>query len=206
MTALATEVITMDLDQALWQAWKSMDVPEGYRAEIIEGSIEMSPTGGNRHFMVNRRVSQALYDHLRGSGFSSGQDGNIIHNLKVLIPDVLVAPDDIEEIEHPEGVGLLASGVALVVETVSPGSEARQRDLVRKHRAYAQAGIPVYVIIDDYDNGGTVTVLSGPVPSRGAYARSICTPYGEDAVVPEGPAKGFVIGPVITGAPVNNQI
>ncbi|WP_159400248.1 hypothetical protein [Streptomyces sp. XY431] len=42
-------------------------------------------------------------------------------------------------------------------------------------------------------------VLSGPDPERGAYARSERTPYGEDAVVPEGPAKGFAIGPGITG-------
>ncbi|GHH71058.1 hypothetical protein GCM10018781_31610 [Kitasatospora indigofera] len=56
----------------------------------------------------------------------------------------------------------------MVVETVSPGSESRKRDLVRKHRAYATAGTPVYVIIDDFD-GGSVTVLSGPDPARGGY-------------------------------------
>ncbi|MFI2203620.1 hypothetical protein ACH47Z_23150 [Streptomyces sp. NPDC020192] len=34
-----------DLDEVLWQAWKAMELPEGYRAEIIEGAIEVSPTG-----------------------------------------------------------------------------------------------------------------------------------------------------------------
>ncbi|MDH6119549.1 hypothetical protein ABH930_004306 [Kitasatospora sp. GAS204A] len=201
MTALATEVITMDLDQALWQLWKSMDVPEGFRAEIIEGAIEVSPTGRLRHGKVNQRLALALHDFLRGSGYAPAQDINVIHNLKVLIPDVFVAPEDVEEIEHPEGLGALASGVGLVVETVSPGAEARQRDRVRKHRAYAQADIPVYVIIDDHDGAGAVTVLSGPDPERGAYARSVRTPYGEEAVIPEGPAEGFVIGPDITGTP-----
>ncbi|MCX4747813.1 Uma2 family endonuclease [Kitasatospora sp. NBC_01287] len=205
MTALATEVITVDLDQALWQMWQSMDVPEGFHAEIIEGVIEVSPTGGSRHAQVNRRLARALHDFLRGSGFGPAQDFNVIHGFKVLIPDVFVAPDETEEIEHPEGLGVLTSGVGLVVETVSPGSDARQRDLVRKHRAYAQAGIPVYVIIDDYDTGGAVTVLSGPDPKRGAYARSVRTPYGEEALVPEGPAKGFVIGPEITGGPLDQQ-
>ncbi|GAB2751587.1 Uma2 family endonuclease [Kitasatospora kifunensis] len=205
MTALATEVITMDLDQALWQAWKSMDVPDGVRAEIIEGAIEMSPTGGARHFRVNQRLARALNHFLRDSGHGAGQDGNVIHGRKVLIPDVFVAPDEEAEFEDPEGLGILASGVSLVVETVSPGSDARQRDLVRKHRAYAQAGIPVYVIIDDYDNGGAVTVLSGPDPARGAYNSSARTPYGEVAVIPEGPAKGFVIGAEITGGPLAQQ-
>ncbi|GAA1391807.1 hypothetical protein GCM10009639_22200 [Kitasatospora putterlickiae] len=191
----------MDLDQALWQVWKAMEVPEGFRAELIEGAIEMSPTGGTRHFNVNRRVFRALHDHLRGSGWGPANDGNVIHGLKVAVPDVFVVPDDVEEIEHPEGLGVLASGVALVVEAVSPGSANRRRDRVLKHRAYATAGIPVYVIIDDYDydDGGAVTVLTGPDPERGAYARSERTPYGAQAVIPEGPAKGFPIGPEITG-------
>lgn len=186
MTALATEVITVDLDQALWQAWRSMDVPDGFRAEIIERVIEVSPTGGSRHGAINRRVARALHDFLRGSGYGPAQDFNVIHNLRVLIPDVFVAPDDIEEIDHPDGLGILASGVGLVVETVSPGSDARQRDLVRKHRAYAQAGIPVYVIIDDYDDGGSVTVLSGPDPARGSYARSSRTPTARMPSCPRG--------------------
>ncbi|MEU1509503.1 Uma2 family endonuclease [Kitasatospora sp. NPDC005748] len=189
----------MDLDQALWQVWKEMDVPEGIRAEIIEGAIEMSPTRGHRRFSVNRRVSRALDRYLGGGGYGPAQDGNVIAGLKVLAPDVFVAPDDVDEIEHPEGLGVLASGVVLVVETVSPGSAARRRDLVLKPRAYATAGIPVYVIIDDFDDGGAVTVLTGPDIERGAYARSVRTPYGEEAFVPEGPVKGFVIGPEITG-------
>ncbi|MFJ9447774.1 Uma2 family endonuclease [Kitasatospora sp. NPDC101235] len=189
----------MNLDQLLWQAWKSMDVPEGFRAEIIEGTITLSPTGGTRHFTVNRRLGRALHDYLSGSGYGPAQDGNIVADLKVFIPDVFVAPDDTDEIEHPEGVGLLASGVPLVVETVSPGSEARKRDHVIKRRAYAAAGIPVYVIIDDHDDGGAVTVLTEPDPKRSEYASSTRVPYGKEAVIPEGPVKGFVIGPDITG-------
>ncbi|MQS13103.1 Uma2 family endonuclease [Streptomyces kaniharaensis] len=199
MSALAAEETVVNLDQQLWQAWKSMDVPEGFRAEIIEGTITLSPTGGTRHFTINRRLGQALYEYLRGTGFAPAQDGNVIAGLKVLIPDVFVAPDDTDEIEHPEGLGLLASGIPLVVETVSPGAEARKRDHVLKHRAYAAAGIPVYVIIDDYDDGGAVTILTGPDAGRRAYASSTRVPYGQEAVIPEGPAKGFVIGPDVTG-------
>ncbi|MFG2845680.1 Uma2 family endonuclease [Kitasatospora sp. NPDC048296] len=199
MSALVAEATVVNLDQVLWQAWKSMDAPEGFHAEIIEGAITLSPTGGTRHFIVNRQVLHGLYDHLRGSGWVSGNGCNIIHGLKVLIPDAFVGPRDVEQIDHPEGLGLLASGIALAVETVSPDAEARTRDHVLKHRAYARAGIPVYVIIDDYDDGGTVTILTGPDRERRAYEYSARTPYGEEAVIPEGPAKGFVIGPEITG-------
>ncbi|MFJ9838919.1 Uma2 family endonuclease [Kitasatospora sp. NPDC101155] len=199
MSALVAEVAVVNLDQVLWQAWKSMDAPEGFHAEIIEGTITLSPTVGTRHFAVNRPVLHGLYGNLRGSDWTSGNVCNIIHGLKVLIPDVFVGPRHVEEIDHPEGLGLLASGIALVVETVSPGAEARQRDHVLKRRAYAAAGIPVYVIIDDYDDGGTVTILTGPDRERRAYGYSARIPYGRKAVIPEGPAKGFVIGPEITG-------
>ncbi|MFJ6379966.1 Uma2 family endonuclease [Kitasatospora sp. NPDC092039] len=196
---VAERTVAVNLDQLLWQAWKSMDVPEGFRAEIIEGTNTLSPTGGTRRFTVNRRLGRALYDYLKGSGYGPAQDGNVIADLKVFIPDVFVAPDDIDEIEHPEGVGLLASGVPVVVETVSPGAEARKRDHIIKRRAYAVAGIPVYVIIDDHDDGGAVTVLTEPDSGRREYASSIRVPYGKEAVIPEGPAKGFVIGPDTTG-------
>lgn len=82
-------------------------------------------------------LDQALWQGLR-----AGERRYVIHGLKVLIPDVFVAPDELDGVEHPDGLGLLASGVSLVVETVSPGGESRKRDLVRKHRAYATAGIP----------------------------------------------------------------
>ncbi len=160
----------------------------------------MSPTGGNRHLTVNRRLYRSLHEHLKGSGYGPANDGDVIHGLKVLIPRSS-SPRRPGGDRAPDGLGLLASGVSRVGETVSPGSESRKRDLVRKHRAYATAGIPVYVIIDDFDDGGSVTVLSGPDPARGGYASSVRTPYGAEAVVPEGPAKGFVIGPAITDGP-----
>ncbi|MFD7455056.1 Uma2 family endonuclease [Kitasatospora sp. NPDC059827] len=191
----------MNLDQVLWDVWKSSELPEGYRLEIIEETLAVSPTGSSRHFDVNNRVLEDLFLHLRGSEWRPGNDCNVIDGLKVLIPDVFVAPKDIESVEHPEGKGVLASSVALVVETVSPGSENRTRDHVLKHRAYARAGIPVYVIIDDHENGGVVTILTGPDRERRAYEYAARIPYGKEAVIPEGPAKGFVIGPEITGEP-----
>ena len=62
MFALALEETVVDLDQALWQVWKAMDVPQGFRAEIIEGpsrchplaEIAISPsTGGSTAPFMN---------------------------------------------------------------------------------------------------------------------------------------------------------
>ncbi|MEV7196819.1 Uma2 family endonuclease [Streptomyces sp. NPDC093510] len=205
MTALAHEVTTPvvdnpvpDLDEVLWQAWKAMDLPEGYRAEIIEGAIEVSPTGRRRHTVLINRLRRALEAHLKDSGYAPYQDGNVIHRSKAWIPDLFIAPEDLDEIPDEEDLGVDADGVAMVVEVVSPGRRNIERDRVRKRREYARAGIPVYVIVDDFDEDGAVLVLSLPDAKKAAYEDEHRVPYGAEAVVPSGPAKGLVIGEEIT--------
>ncbi|NGO72601.1 Uma2 family endonuclease [Streptomyces boncukensis] len=188
-----------DLDQVLWQAWQAMELPEGYRAEIIEGAIEVSPTGRRTHAQAINRLRNALVRFLGAGTHASFQDTNMVHGRKVWIPDLIIAPEDLEPHEDEDGLGIQASAVALVAEVVSPGRRAQQRDRERRRREYARAGIPVYVIIDDHDGGGSVTVLSGPLPEKADYSDVHRVPYGTEVTIPEGPAKGFAINEDITG-------
>ncbi|CDR07293.1 Uma2 family endonuclease [Streptomyces iranensis] len=187
----------VSLDEVLWQAWKAMELPEGYRAEIIEEFIEVSPTGRRRHTVIINRLRRALEVHLADGDHAAYQDGNLIHRRKVWIPDLFIAPEDLDEIPDEEDLGVDASGVQAVFEVVSPGREAQSRDRERKRRAYARAGIPLYVLIDDFDGDGTVVILTAPDPDKAVYADEHRVPYGTDAVIPDGPAKGFVIGEAI---------
>ncbi|GGW29996.1 hypothetical protein GCM10010503_01820 [Streptomyces lucensis JCM 4490] len=212
MTALAEEVAPVvadkpasepvsDLDEVLWQAWKAMDLPEGYRAEIIEGAIEVSPTGRRRHTVLIGRLRRALDTHLAGSDYAVHHDGNVIHRHKAWIPDLFVAPVDLDDIPDEEGLGVDAGGVKMVVEVTSPGHRNLQRDRVRKRREYARAGIPVYVVIvDDFDDEGAVVVLTSPDAKKARYTDEHRVPYGTDAVIPEGPAKGFAVGKAIVAS------
>ncbi|MFE2937456.1 Uma2 family endonuclease [Streptomyces sp. NPDC059255] len=211
MTALAYEVIPVtddtqtsvpvsDLDEFLWQTWKTMELPEGYRAEIIEGSIEVSPTGRRRHMVLINRLRRALDAHLEGDEYAVWHDGNVIHRRKCWIPDLFVAPADPEENPDEQGLGVDASGVAVIFEVVSPGHQNTARDRDRKRREYARAGIPLYVLVDDHDGDGTVVVLTAPNPGKATYADEHRVPYGTDAIIPDGPAKGFAIGEEITRA------
>ncbi len=93
-----------------------------------------------------------------------------------------------------------ASGVKTVIEVTSPGHRNLQRDRARKRREYARAGIPVYVIVDDFDDEGAVLVLTSPDPEKAKYADEHRVPYGTDAVIPEGPAKGFAVGKAIVAS------
>ncbi|MEC4016418.1 Uma2 family endonuclease [Streptomyces sp. H27-D2] len=203
MTALAHEspetVPGPDLDEVLWQAWKAMELPEGFHAEIIEGFIEVSPTGRHAHGQIANRLRDALVLFLLDSGYAAYQDMNVLHGLKPWIPDLFIAPQDTSEIVVEDGLGVAASGVQLIVEVVSPGHEDKKRDRVRKRRAYARAGVPVYVLVDDYDAHGTVTVLTSPSPGEASYAAETRVPYGTHVTIPEGPAKGFVITEAVTG-------
>lgn len=204
MTALAHEVTPVvdnpvsDLDGILWQAWKAMDLPEGYRAEIIEGAIEVSPTGRRRHTVLINRLRDLLVVHLRGGDYAAYQDGNILYRRKCWVPDLFLASRDLDETPDEEGLGVDAAGVALVVEVVSPGHCGIERDRIRKRREYARAGIPVYVIIDDFDEEGTVSILTAPDPEKAVYEDEHRVSYGHEAIIPSGPAKGFVIGEAIT--------
>ncbi|AKL66517.1 MULTISPECIES: Uma2 family endonuclease [unclassified Streptomyces] len=210
MTALAHEMLEApmpkaatppsELDEALWQAWKAMELPEGFHAEIIEGFIEVSPTGRLPHSKITNGLRRTLDRFLERGEFAAFQDTNVIHGQKVWIPDVLIAPEDVDIHGTEDGIGIRAEAVRLVVEVVSPGSDSITRDRTRKRRAYARAGIPVYVLIDDYDDGGTVTVLSRPDREKAIYGDEVRAAYGAAVTVPEGPAKGFVIGEDITGA------
>ncbi|MEE4595382.1 Uma2 family endonuclease [Streptomyces sp. DSM 41524] len=187
----------MSLDRVLWQAWKAMELPEGYRAEIVEEFIEVSPIGRRRHAVIANRLRQGLTPHLVDGRYAVYQAGDVIHRRKVWIPDLFIAPEDLDEIPDEEDLGVDASGVRAVFEVVSPGREAQSRDRERKRRAYARAGIPLYVLIDDFDGDGTVVVLTDPNPKKADYADEHRVPYGTDAVIPDGPAKGFVIGEAI---------
>ncbi|MDO0913170.1 Uma2 family endonuclease [Streptomyces sp. DT2A-34] len=188
-----------NLDEVLWQAWKAMELPEGYHAEIIEGAIEVSPTGRFAHSEVVNRLRDALAIYLKDSEYGARNDTNVIHQRKAWIPDGLVAPRDAELIEDEDGLGIKASAVSVVIEVVSPGKTNQDRDRIRKRRAYACAGIPLYVLIDDYDGQGAVTLFTGPRPDKADWEDIHRVPYGTDVTIPEGPAKGFVIGEAITG-------
>lgn len=188
-----------DPDEGLWQVWKAMELPEGYRAEIIEGAIEVSPTGRFAHAQVVNRLRDALVIFLKDTDYGAWNDTNVIHARRAWIPDGFVAPRDAELIEDEEGLGIKASVVSLVVEVVSPGKTNQDRDRIRKRREYARAGIPMYVLIDDYDGQGAVTLFAGPRPDKADWEDIHRVPYGTDVTIPEGPAKGFVIGEAITG-------
>nr|WP_224290800.1 Uma2 family endonuclease [Streptomyces olivaceus] len=73
--------------------------------------------------------------------------------------------------------------VLMVVEVTSYDSDTDRRDRVEKPRAYAGAGIPVYLLIDR--DACEVKVHSGPDADAGRYETVRTLPFGQVVALPE---------------------
>ncbi|MGW7304330.1 Uma2 family endonuclease [Streptomyces sp. NPDC054835] len=93
-------------------------------------------------------------------------------------PDGVLAPSDTFV-----GQGEWASpeGVLMAVEVTSHDSDTDRRDRVEKPRAYAETGIPVYLLIDRA--AGDVQVHSRP--DNGRYEMVVTVPFGKTVTLPE---------------------
>jgi Uma2 family endonuclease len=154
--------------------------PEGVKLELIDGKLEVKPVPDNRHraivvwltrlFMV-QRPELALYpeQELKIGAYRKGHacaDG-------ALAPlDHFIAQED--DWADPEGV-------LMVIEVTSHDRDTDRRDRIDKVRGYAEAGIPVYLLIDrDVD---TLTVFSEPMNST--YQQRPSYPYGALVDLPD---------------------
>lgn len=137
----------------------SAAAPEGWRVELIEGEICVSPPANGEHEEIvtevveqvtDRRTDRTLRSYT-GIGLNvpgSSETGHVI-------PDLVVAPRGSfrnDQQWHDPSV------VLLVAEVTSDGTAVRDRE--KKIGGYARAGIPVYLLIDREE--GEVTVYSNP--------------------------------------------
>jgi Uma2 family endonuclease len=164
----------------LERVWRELEPPEGSRAELIDGEIVVSPSGSVRHSTAISALIFQLVDVARS------QDWIIHANLTThiratrerLIPDLMVAPKDAPQFGDNE---LLAAGVLLVAEVVSPWSRRPDRDV--KPRAYAQGGVPLYLLIDPLATPPAVTLHSQPTGD--GYPRRQAATTGQPLRLPE---------------------
>jgi Uma2 family endonuclease len=127
----------------------------GHRYESSpDGVLSVMPPADNYHAVIATRMmlwlgaAGVLADRLmQAVGFRiPGKQGSVGGR----IPDLVVWRK-----AQPRGVWLPVADVLLVIEMISPGSEAI--DTVAKRREYASAGIPQYWTVDQ-DAANTVTM------------------------------------------------
>jgi Uma2 family endonuclease len=152
--AASAEAELADLEQV----WQQLDIP-GHRIELIDGEIVVSPSANRWHSGAIDELIDALIDVKREHAWRihTNLTVHIAATRERLIPDLMIAPDDAPGFNDEE---LLGHGVLLVAEVVSPSSQ--RRDRVAKPRAYAQGGVPLYLLIDQLADPPAVTLFSDP--------------------------------------------
>jgi Uma2 family endonuclease len=181
MAMPTTNLAAADTEFAeLERLWYELEVPKGVRAELIDGEIVVSPTGSVWHSAAIDMLMDQLVDLKRRHGwiFHTYLTVHIPATRERLIPDLMVASADAEPFGECE---LLASGTLLVAEVVFAWS--RRQDREQKPRAYAQGGVPLYLLIDRLAKPAAVTLFSKP--SANGYSERQVAAAGQPLRLPE---------------------
>lgn len=135
----------------------SAQAPKGWRVELIEGEIYVVPPANGEHEEIVSELSGQVRDHDRGLGRYTGIGLSLpgTNDPVRVIPDLAIAPKGSFGDQHDWHA---PDAVLLVAEVTSASTASRDR--VLKIRAYARAGIPVYLMIDR--EAGEAVVCSGP--------------------------------------------
>lgn len=163
--------------QALCRTLLSMDVPAGYRAEIIGGNIVMSPWSKGYYFPVMRALRSQLEAHLPADHVvdSSPFLFTFPAQERAYGPDVYAVDASAFETEqrHLDGEAL-----SFVAELTS--ASTREADWTDKTPVYGKAGVPVYLLLDMQEE--TATVFWQPSPE--GYVSRLTVPFGEPVRLP----------------------
>ncbi|MFB7586790.1 Uma2 family endonuclease [Streptomyces sp. NPDC056169] len=133
--------------------------PKGWRVELIEGEICVVPPANGEHEaivteVVEQVIARRVDKELRNfTGIGLHVPGAT--DTARVIPDLVIAPKGSFDDQHEWHV---PDAVLLVAEVTSTSTASRDR--VQKIRAYARAGIPVYLLIDC--EAGETVVCSEP--------------------------------------------
>ncbi|MEV7190807.1 Uma2 family endonuclease [Streptomyces sp. NPDC093510] len=168
----------------LLQAWRELDVPEGWHAEIDEGQIAWVPPPHRHHNGIADALQRVLYrsapDEL---GVYQTLGLHIAPLGKLYVPDLVLAPREAVDAADPDVNDPLDAAEALLVVEITSQSNAKD-DRTKKLWAYGHAPVPVYLLVDRFDeHGPTVTLFTGP--QNGAYKHAERVPFGESVELPD---------------------
>jgi len=187
MSIAAVEGETLLSWQFMLRTWEELDVPEGCRAEIIEGALILVAPPKPEHSQIVWQISKALTREILRDGSRIAEaevhqtvDVRVPLRSSLYVPDLLVLPHPVMEYAP----GNLVSDALLVVEVTSKSTADRDRK--PKLRGYANAGIPLCLLVDRWgpeSDRSEVTLFSDP--ENGRYTGATKVPFGKEIRLPE---------------------
>ncbi|HET6633429.1 MAG TPA: Uma2 family endonuclease [Streptomyces sp.] len=182
MTALTVDHMSgngHDWDDVV-RIWEDTDAPEGCKVEIIEGIVTVAPPPSKGHNLTAAKLQRQLYRNLPEDWEIFQTVGLTIPGKRGLyIPDLAVIPED--ALISPEN-RLVAGEAKLVVEITS--RDNANHDRVSKTHGYAQAEVPLYLLLDPWHSARPTATLYGE-PRGGIYQTLDVVEYGGHIHLPE---------------------
>ncbi|MFE0453470.1 Uma2 family endonuclease [Streptomyces sp. NPDC058914] len=180
--AMAESDNTSTLDE-MFERLEKMPVPEGYKVEIVEGTVYMAPQR-DTHWEIIADIYEQLRTKYPRTRVKSDVRIDYPGHLNGFATDVTVMAEGAAKTEDGRW---RHEDVEFVAEVISKGTAAN--DYGPKKTAYATAEVPVYVIADPYQ--GRCHVYTDP--KEGDYQIETTVPFGKDLDL-----TGTVVGLTLT--------
>jgi hypothetical protein len=143
-------------------------IPEGYKVEIFDGRVIMTPQSPERHWTVSD-----VEDAVKAGGIARERVfGGVLVTFpgeNDAAPDLTIVGFDAERRKN----SCSCLDVLMVAEV--PSEPEDEKDYVRNVQKYGRFGIDFYMIADPFKK--VVTLMSEPHAS--GYGRVVEIPYGE---------------------------
>ncbi|MEU6069112.1 MULTISPECIES: Uma2 family endonuclease [Streptomyces] len=167
--AMAESDSESTLDE-MFERLEKMPVPEGYKVEIVEGTVYMTPQR-DTHWEIIADLYEQLRTKYPRKRVKSDVRIDYPGHLNGFATDVTVM---VESAEKTEAGHWRHEDVEFVAEVISKGTAAN--DYGPKKTAYATAEVPVYVIADPYQRRCHIYTQ----PKEGDYEIETTVPFGSD--------------------------
>ncbi|GAA2470555.1 Uma2 family endonuclease [Actinocorallia cavernae] len=158
--------------RALDNLFESLEriAPEGYRTEVVEGAVFMSPQR-DTSWEITLDIVEQLRTKYPRTCVKSDVRVDYPGHLNGFASDITLVAEDAEK--TPRGLWS-CDDVEFVAEVISKGTA--HNDYGPKKAAYALAGVPVYLIANPYQ--GRCHVYTEP--KEDSYACELRVNYGTD--------------------------
>ncbi|MEU0054984.1 Uma2 family endonuclease [Streptomyces sp. NPDC006334] len=169
-------------EEVLLEGFLALDAPEGFRAELIEGEIVVTPPPDGDHEDYIELVVNQVYRHSRTDMQFSGNKGLQLQSgggcpKDHVIPDGTFSPRELR-LYRGADPWMPCAGVGMVLEVTSTKPTA---DREAKRRCYARGGVPLYLLVDR--EASSITLFKAP--EKDDYREHCTVPFGTSLALPE---------------------